>query len=144
MNSSCIFISAHFRFILSSSKTKEQYQSFETGVTGTHRTLTNLNQTNMKIDLIDIAKKIPDLNITIKAGELKEAMEHCVNMIYMVLEEHKQLEDTYPTPTEVTKILGVSKSTLWRWAKQNYLVPIEVGGKRRYRMSDINRLLEKR
>ena len=33
-------------------------------------------------------------------------------------------------------------ATLWRWAKVGYLVPINVGGKRRYRMSDVKRILE--
>jgi len=30
---------------------------------------------------------------------------------------------------------------LWRWAKRGYLVPIEVGGKRRYRMSEVKAIL---
>jgi len=41
----------------------------------------------------------------------------------------------------VAEMLDVDKSTLWRWAKIGYLVPINVGGKRRYRMSDVNRIL---
>lgn len=29
-------------------------------------------------------------------------------------------------------LLGVDSSTLWRWAKSGYLVPVEYGGQRRY------------
>ena len=50
--------------------------------------------------------------------------------------------ETYPSAKKVAEMLDVDKSTLWRWAKVGYLVPINVGGKRRYRMSDVKRILE--
>lgn len=49
--------------------------------------------------------------------------------------------ETYPSAKRVSEILEVDRSTLWRWAKCGYLVPIEVGGKRRYKMSDVKRIL---
>ncbi|KAF5057798.1 Helix-turn-helix domain protein [anaerobic digester metagenome] len=93
---------------------------------------------------LEIIDMYPELNVTIKAWELKEAIEHCVKMTCKELEQKETDTDTetYSSPDQVAKILNVSKSTLWRWAKQNYLVPIEVGGKRRYRMSDIKKILE--
>lgn len=42
---------------------------------------------------------------------------------------------------EAAVMLGVSRSTLWKWNKKGYLKHIEVGGKRRYRMSDINTIM---
>ncbi len=42
----------------------------------------------------------------------------------------------------ITGARGVGKTTLWRWAKQKYLTPVEIGGKRRYKMSEVKRLLE--
>ncbi len=50
--------------------------------------------------------------------------------------------ETYPSVAKVAEMLEVDKSTLWRWAKCGYLVPIDVGGKRRYRMSDVRAILE--
>jgi len=50
--------------------------------------------------------------------------------------------ETYPTPQQVTQILNVSRSTLWRWHKKGYLVPLEIGGHRRYKMSEVNALLK--
>ncbi|MDR2385542.1 MAG: helix-turn-helix domain-containing protein, partial [Tannerella sp.] len=50
--------------------------------------------------------------------------------------------ETYPSPDQVAKILDVDKSTLWRWRRNGYLIPIEIGGKRRYRMSDVKKILE--
>ena len=52
-------------------------------------------------------------------------------------------KETYITPDEASKQLHVDRSTLWRWAKTGYLMPIEVGGKRLYKQSDINTILDK-
>jgi hypothetical protein len=95
-------------------------------------------------NLIELAKQCPNVNITITVGELVEANEA---LIQKTCKELEQLvmdanTETFPSADQVTKILDVDRSTLWRWGKQGYLVPIEVGGKRRYRMSDIKRILE--
>ena len=49
--------------------------------------------------------------------------------------------ETYPSPAQASEILAVDLSTLWRWNKKGYLCPVEIGGKRRYKMSDIKRIL---
>jgi predicted DNA-binding transcriptional regulator AlpA len=36
---------------------------------------------------------------------------------------------------------GVCDTTLWHWSKKNYLKPVKVGNKVRYRQSDIQRIL---
>jgi excisionase family DNA binding protein len=95
-------------------------------------------------NIIELAKQVPNLNITITAGELLEGIEYCVSETRKELEQ--QITDanteTYLSPDQVAKILDVDKSTLWRWAKQKYLVPLSIGGKRRYRMSDVKKILE--
>ena len=95
-------------------------------------------------DLFNLAKHCPDITVNVKAGELLEMVDYCVNKTRKDLEQ--QITDanteTYPSPDQTAKILDVDKSTLWRWRKQGYLVPVEVGGKRRYRMSDIKKILE--
>ena len=50
--------------------------------------------------------------------------------------------ETYLSPKKTAELLDVNASTLWRWGKINYLTPIELGGKRKYKISDINKLLE--
>ncbi|MDH6356254.1 helix-turn-helix domain-containing protein [Parabacteroides sp. PF5-9] len=50
--------------------------------------------------------------------------------------------ETYLSPKATAEKLEVDPSTLHRWKVKGYLIPVEVGGKRRYRMSDINRILE--
>ena len=47
------------------------------------------------------------------------------------------------TPTEVCEQLKISDVTLWRWQKAEYLKPLYIGGKRRYKTSDVQSLIEK-
>ncbi len=86
------------------------------------------------------------MTISINIGELKDAINYCISK---TKEEFEQLitdanTETYPSVEKVAQILDVNKSTLWRWKKSGYLVPIEVVGKRRYRMSDVSKILEGR
>lgn len=51
--------------------------------------------------------------------------------------------DMLITPEQAADTLKVSKVTLWRWEKSGYLVPVSIGGKKRYRNSDIAKIIEK-
>ena len=96
-------------------------------------------------NVIELAKQCPDVTISLKVGELIEAVTYCVNLTRKELE--KQITDanteTYPSPAQVSKILNVSPVTLWRWHKSNYLRHIDLGGTKRYRMSEVQALLDK-
>ena len=94
-------------------------------------------------NIYTLAKECGNLTLSIKAGELVEAIDYCINKTRMDLEQLITDENTeaHQSPDQVSKMLDVDKSTLWRWKKQGYLVPISIGGKRRYRMSDVKRIL---
>lgn len=95
-------------------------------------------------NLVQVAKQCPDLVVSIKLGELVEANTLLIAETKRELEQTiaDQKAETYPSREKVMEILGVSSATLWRWQKLGYLVPLNVGGKRRYRMSDVKRVLE--
>lgn len=65
---------------------------------------------------------------------------------YTIRKTRKEMEqviidgksEVYLTPQQVSEMLGVNLSTLFRWNKRGYLIPLEIGGKRKYRKSDIN------
>lgn len=102
-------------------------------------------KTNMTYDLIKLAKECPDITVSIKLNDLLEANNLLIAETKRELEQAitDQEAETYPSRDKVMEILGVSSSTLWRWHKIGYLVPLNVGGKRRrYRMSDVKRILE--
>lgn len=50
-------------------------------------------------------------------------------------------KEKYLTKEEVKTMCGVCDTTLWHWSKKNYLKPVKVGNKVRYRQSDIQRIL---
>ncbi len=43
---------------------------------------------------------------------------------------------------EVKRLLKVCNTTLWTWAKRNYLVPVKIGSRVNYRLSDVKRIME--
>lgn len=95
-------------------------------------------------NLVALAKECPSLQVTITLGDLVEANSLLIADAKRELEQliTDQNAETYPSREKVMEMLGVCEATLWRWAKNGYLVPLNVGGKRRYRMSDVKRILK--
>ncbi|ERK39172.1 transcriptional regulator, AlpA family [Segatella baroniae F0067] len=56
----------------------------------------------------------------------------------MIAEARKE---RFLSKEEVKKLCGVCDATLWHWGKRNYLKPIKVGNKVRYRYSDVQKIL---
>ncbi len=52
--------------------------------------------------------------------------------------------ERYLPKEEVKQMFGVCDATLWHWNRKDYLKPVKMGNKVRYRLSDIRQLLEKR
>ena len=50
-------------------------------------------------------------------------------------------KERYLTKEEVKQMCDVCDTTLWHWSKKNYLKPIKVGNKVKYRLSDIQKIL---
>lgn len=46
-----------------------------------------------------------------------------------------------PPPEMVKNLLSISESTLYRMAKAKILIPVFVGGQKRYRRSDLDKIL---
>ena len=60
--------------------------------------------------------------------------------IAMIEAEAAANSDQLLTIDEAARLLSVSKMTLYRWDQNGILKKVEIGGKRRYRKSDIERL----
>lgn len=95
------------------------------------------------IDITELAKKCPDVTISIKASDLIEANKKLVEDVRLSLEQkiRDEHEEKYLSSDEVCQMLDVSKPTLWRWKKMEYLIPLSVGGKVRYKLSDVKQIL---
>lgn len=80
--------------------------------------------------------------LVINSVDLKEFVFDLVDEISANQIEERYKKEKYFTRDEVCKQHHVDKSTLWRWAKSGYLVPVKLGGKVFYKESDIIKLME--
>lgn len=96
------------------------------------------------IDIAELAKHCPDVTISIKIGDLIEANKQLVEDLRISLEKQirDEHEERYLSSDDVCDMLNVSKPTLWRWEKIDYLIPIRVGGKVRYKLSEVKQILD--
>lgn len=50
-------------------------------------------------------------------------------------------KEKFLSKEDMKKLCDVFDATLWHWGKRNYLKPIKVGNKVRYRLTDVQRIL---
>jgi hypothetical protein len=94
---------------------------------------------------MNIKDLVNEKNVSVSVG-IADLREFALDII---LQTKRELEDlviaqkseAYVSRQRACEMLDVDSTTLWRWAKRNYLVPATVGGKKRYKMSDINKIL---
>lgn len=96
--------------------------------------------------LLEIVRTAPGTILQINAGELEVFAEEIVRGVIEALDNAnaKRKDVELLTIDEVAKMLKVSKMTLHRWDKNGILKKIDVGGRRRYRRSDVEAITEKR
>ena len=79
---------------------------------------------------------ITDVNTLKEAFSLWAAEE--------VVKQEKERRNTIISTKEAANRLSVTLSTLWRWEKTKYLVPIKIGRRNSYRLADILDIIERR
>lgn len=97
-----------------------------------------------KISITDVARRYPNLTITLTYTELVEAFRDILieeNLKNKLLSQ-KNTTDVLLTEEQVKKMLDVSHCTLWRWSNNDYLVPVSIGRKKKYKLSDIENILK--
>lgn len=96
------------------------------------------------IDLLQLAKEAPGTIIAVPVEALVEANTRLIDLARADLEREiaEKRTATFLTRETVLEKLNVAPSTLWRWQKSGYLVPVNVGGQRRYKSTDIDEILE--
>nr|WP_320060035.1 helix-turn-helix domain-containing protein [uncultured Bacteroides sp.] len=93
----------------------------------------------------EIIQSGANISITVGTNDLLQFADHLISSTKKELEASisAKKKENYVTPDNAGKQLHVDRSTLWRWSKTRYLVPIEVGGKRLYKQSEIDAILNK-
>lgn len=94
-------------------------------------------------NLKNLLQESGNITIAVSLSDLKQFAVDIIESTKRDLEEVviSDKAETYPTPKQVCEILNVDASTLWRWNKRGYLCPANVGGKRRYKMTEVKALL---
>ena len=89
-------------------------------------------------------QQCPEAVIMVKVGDLLEANKMLISETKQEMEQAiaDEKAETYLLQAEVCQLLNVARSTLWRWKKTGYLLPVAVGGQMRYKRSDVNKLLK--
>lgn len=98
------------------------------------------------MNISEILKNNPELaeNLTIKvnASDLQEFAELCINKGRKEKPEATNTEE-YLTPSQFAEAVQVSLVTLWSWDKKGITRPLRIGNAKRYRRSDLERILQK-
>ena len=95
----------------------------------------------------DVLKdKYPNATLNFSVDKFDTFLHHLKKMIreefdlqYKAMKD--SMEETYYSFKHVAAMLDVSTRTLNRWQSQGYLVPVMIGGQRRYKRSDIERVI---
>jgi len=70
-----------------------------------------------------------------------QRLSNIENLLLDIKHPTQPIQDRLVSPKETSQMFDVDLSTLYRWDKLGYLTKIKIGGKVRYRMSDIQKLL---
>ena len=91
----------------------------------------------------DILEKRGGTLLLISADDLKKTIKETVSEARRILESEvvNGKGEFLLTSNEVLDRLSISRKTLYNWEHKNYLLPIDVGRKKRYKLSDINAIL---
>lgn len=95
------------------------------------------------MNLTELSQTGASISVTISLNDLTSFAEGLISNTKKQLEADviAATEERYLSRAETCEFLQVDQSTLWRWAQRGYLVPVEMGGKRLYRLSDLKKIL---
>lgn len=95
------------------------------------------------MQLADLLQTNANISLTITLEDLRIYSNELIQSTKKELEAEviAQQNESYLTRLETADFLKVDQATLWRWAKRGYLMPVEMGGRRLYRKSDLQRIL---
>ena len=79
--------------------------------------------------------------VVIEIG-VSEITKRVISEIQEQQKFNKSINDEFLTANQTADFLKVDKSSLWRFERSGYLVPVRVGSKRLYRIEDLNKILQ--
>lgn len=100
------------------------------------------------VKYIELFRENPDMPCVLRAKDLLGFSNQLVQEVRDEFEREQKVlaektEDELLTPETVMSIGHISRATLYRLAKAKILVPVWVGGQRRYRRQDMYNYLNR-
>ena len=99
---------------------------------------------NNTVDILELLNRCPNATICIQASDLGHFARQLLAEARKDYERHRRemddKENVLLDAEAVKTALGISQATLYRFAKSKILEPVWIGGQRRYRQGDINKL----
>jgi len=97
-----------------------------------------------KLSIEDVLDNSVATLIMIKPEDLKQTIINVVDEARRRMEKEIALNNSEVllTTKQVTERLSISRTTLWHWVKKGYVIPVVIGGKQRYKLSDVNTILQ--
>ncbi len=74
-------------------------------------------------------------------GKLIEEVANLKKIVAKKSEQSTPKEEEYLTPAEMIQCLKISSVTLWHWDKKGITRPLRVGNLKRYRKSDLEKII---
>ena len=96
------------------------------------------------MEAIKTILETPELTKTIKLEVSVEDLFAMGRYILQKAEENRpepKEEEEYLTPQEMADALKVSLTTIWNWDRKGLTRPLRIGNKKRYRKSDLAKIL---
>lgn len=99
-----------------------------------------------KVDVFEFIKQFPDATIKISANELDQFARKLVSEYKREFERERAAVEAgkaeyYLEPETVKSMLKISESTLYRMSKSKILEPVWIAGQKRFRKSDLDKLV---
>ena len=77
----------------------------------------------------------------VSENDLRSILEDIVTDTIIKYDESNKAEK-YLSTDEVMDMLKITRPTLWRWARDKYLVPVKVGKRTLYKASEVEVLMK--
>lgn len=91
-------------------------------------------------NLIKTLTDATPVSVTMTADDLQAFAEAVAEATIKNLQNITETPEEWLSAKQVSRLLGVDRSTLWRWGKEGYLLGVKFGNRTRYRKSDVDRV----
>lgn len=90
--------------------------------------------------MISKLKDAVPVSVTMTADDLQAFAEAVAEATIKNLQNVTETPEEWLSSKQVCSLLGVDRSTLWRWGKEGYLSGVKFGNRTRYRKCDVDRV----